>query len=116
MVPRLVFEKILSKKSLIYCRFSTSQVIFNIVNFSKTKSLYREGMSPLVKSTSRSKWQHIPAKNVFYYKSPEHHKNYLMSFAFAFDKETDVYQFAYSYPYTYNRLQVRFNFPWYSNS
>ncbi len=81
------------------------KVIFNIVNFSKTKSLYREGMSPLVKSTSRSKWQHIPAKNVFYYKSPEHHKNYLMSFAFAFDKETDVYQFAYSYPYTYNRLQ-----------
>lgn len=84
---------------------SGQKVIFNIVNFSKTKSLYREGMSPLVKSTSRSKWQHIPAKNVFYYKSPEHHKNYLMSFAFAFDKETDVYQFAYSYPYTYNRLQ-----------
>ncbi|PIK59597.1 putative cytosolic carboxypeptidase 6-like, partial [Apostichopus japonicus] len=28
------------------------RVIFNIVNFSKTKSLYREGMAPLVKSTA----------------------------------------------------------------
>jgi len=32
------------------------RVIFNVVNFSKSKSLYREGMSPLVKSTSRPKW------------------------------------------------------------
>ena len=32
------------------------RIIFNIVNFSKTKSLYRDGMSPLVKSTSRKKW------------------------------------------------------------
>ncbi|GLD71849.1 cytosolic carboxypeptidase 6-like protein [Lates japonicus] len=33
-----------------------SRVIFNVVNFSKTKSLYRDGMSPVVKSTSRPKW------------------------------------------------------------
>uniref|UniRef100_A0A8K9UEE3 BEN domain containing 5 n=1 Tax=Oncorhynchus mykiss TaxID=8022 RepID=A0A8K9UEE3_ONCMY len=33
----------------------TQRVIFNIVNFSKTKSLYRDGMSPVVKSTSRPK-------------------------------------------------------------
>ena len=32
------------------------RVIFNVVNFSKTKSLYRDGMSPLVKSTSRPVW------------------------------------------------------------
>uniref|UniRef100_A0AAV2KUI6 Uncharacterized protein n=1 Tax=Knipowitschia caucasica TaxID=637954 RepID=A0AAV2KUI6_KNICA len=32
------------------------RVIFNVVNFSKTKSLYRDGMSPVVKSTSRPKW------------------------------------------------------------
>jgi len=81
------------------------RVIFNIVNFSKSKSLYREGMAPMVKSTSRPKWQRIPAKNVFYYRSPDHHKNYVMSFAFAFDRENDVYQFAYCYPYTYNKLQ-----------
>lgn len=81
------------------------RVIFNIVNFSKTKSLYREGMSPLVKSTSRPSWYRIPHKNVYYYRCPEHHKNYVMSFAFCFDKESDVYEFCYCYPYTYSTLQ-----------
>ncbi|XP_033885219.1 cytosolic carboxypeptidase 6-like [Acipenser ruthenus] len=83
----------------------SQRVIFNIVNFSKTKSLYRDGMSPVVKSTSRPKWQRLPAKNVYYYRCPDHRKNYVMSFAFCFDKEDDVYQFAYCYPYTYSRLQ-----------
>jgi hypothetical protein len=32
------------------------RVIFNVVNFSKTKSLYRDGMTPIVKSTNRPKW------------------------------------------------------------
>lgn len=81
------------------------RVIFNVVNFSKTKSLYREGMTPLVKSSSRPNWQRIPAKNCFYYRCPDHRKNYVMSFAFAFDNENDVYQFAYCYTYTYTRLQ-----------
>ncbi|TPP63310.1 ATP/GTP binding protein 4 [Fasciola gigantica] len=81
------------------------RVIFNIVNFSKTKSLYREGMSPLVKSTSRPSWFRIPHKNVYYYRCPEHHKNYVMSFAFCFDKESDTYEFCYCYPYTYSMLQ-----------
>lgn len=81
------------------------RVIFNVVNFSKSKSLYREGMSPLVKSTSRPKWQRIPPKNVFYYRCPEHKKNYVMSFVFCFDLEDDVYQFAYSFPYSYTKLQ-----------
>lgn len=82
------------------------RVIFNIVNFSKTKSLYREGMSPVVKSSSRPKWTRIPSKNVFYYRCPDHRKNYVMSFAFCFDRADDeVYQFAYSFPYTYSRLQ-----------
>ncbi|KAG7487787.1 hypothetical protein MATL_G00027180 [Megalops atlanticus] len=81
------------------------RVIFNIVNFSKTKSLYRDGMSPVVKSTSRPKWQRLPAKNVYYYRCPDHRRNYVMSYAFCFDREDDVYQFAYCYPYTYSRLQ-----------
>lgn len=88
---------------------SYQRVIFNIVNFSKTKSLYRDGMSPVVKSTSRPKWQRIPSKNVFYYRCPDHRKNYVMSFAFCFDKDEDMYQFAYSYPYTYSRLQKYLN-------
>ncbi|GCC33761.1 hypothetical protein chiPu_0012232 [Chiloscyllium punctatum] len=81
------------------------RVIFNIVNFSKTKSLYRDGMTPVVKSTSRPKWQRLPSKNVYYYRCPDHRKNYVMSFAFCFDRDNEVYQFAYCYPYTYTRLQ-----------
>lgn len=81
------------------------RVIFNIVNFSKTKSLYRDGMTPLVKSTNRSKWVRIPTKYVYYYRCPDHRKNYVMSFAFNFDVEDEVYQFAYCYPYSYTRLQ-----------
>ncbi|XP_059583800.1 cytosolic carboxypeptidase 6 isoform X2 [Alligator mississippiensis] len=83
----------------------SQRVIFNIVNFSKTKSLYRDGMTPMVKSTSRPKWQRLPPKNVYYYRCPDHRKNYVMSFAFCFDREDDIYQFAYCYPYTYTRLQ-----------
>ncbi|XP_064003634.1 BEN domain-containing protein 5 isoform X14 [Pogoniulus pusillus] len=62
-------------------------------------------MAPMVKSTSRPKWQRIPSKNVYYYRCPDHRKNYVMSFAFCFDREDDIYQFAYCYPYTYTRLQ-----------
>nr|CAD7394880.1 unnamed protein product [Timema cristinae] len=36
-----------------------TRVIFNIVNFSKHKNLFREGMTPLVKSTSRPKWYYF---------------------------------------------------------
>ena len=34
----------------------------------------------------------MPGKNVFYYKCPDHRKNYVMSFAFQFDREDDVYE------------------------
>ena len=47
----------------------------------------------------------IPPKHVYYYRCPDHRKNYVMSFAFCFDREDDVYQFAYCYPYSYTRLQ-----------
>lgn len=49
--------------------------------------------------------QRLPPKNVYYYRCPDHRKNYVMSFAFCFDREEDVYQFAYCYPYTYTRFQ-----------
>ncbi|XP_056459268.1 cytosolic carboxypeptidase 6-like [Gadus chalcogrammus] len=52
-----------------------------------------------------SSLQRLPAKNVYYYRCPDHRRNYVMSFAFCFDREDDVYQFAYCYPYTYSRLQ-----------
>lgn len=60
--------------------YAGQRVIFNIINFSKTKSLYREGMAPLVKSTSRPEWQRVPKQNVFYYKCPRHRKGYIMSY------------------------------------
>ncbi|XP_068082108.1 cytosolic carboxypeptidase 6 [Anabrus simplex] len=82
------------------------RVIFNIVNMSKSKNLFRDGMTPLVKSTSRPKWQRMPNKHVFYYRSPEHRNHYVLSFAFGFDREDDVYQFAFSYPYSYSRCQA----------
>ena len=47
----------------------------------------------------------IPAKHVYYYRCPDHRKNYVLSFAFCFDRESDVYQFSYCYPYSYTRLQ-----------
>ncbi|XP_066500832.1 BEN domain-containing protein 5-like isoform X3 [Hoplias malabaricus] len=57
------------------------------------------------RETERQKEQRLPAKNVYYYRCPDHRRNYVMSFAFCFDREDDVYQFAYCYPYTYSRLQ-----------
>ncbi|XP_037091173.1 cytosolic carboxypeptidase 6-like [Pollicipes pollicipes] len=82
------------------------RVIFNIVNFSKTKNLFRDGMTPLVKSTSRNKWQRMSKKHVYYHRSPEHRNNFILSFAFAFDREEDVYQFSICFPYSYSRLQM----------
>lgn len=80
-------------------------VLFNCTNFSKGKSLYRDGMSPLVKSTSREYWQRLPSRSVYYYKCPRHKMNYVLSFVFEFDSEEDTYWFAYSFPYTYGDLQ-----------
>ncbi|KAI9204182.1 cytosolic carboxypeptidase 6 [Polychytrium aggregatum] len=82
------------------------RIIINIINFSKTKSLYRNGASPVIKSEQRPQWHRIPSKSVFYYRSPRHKKSYIMSFAFTFDRADDVYYFAYSFPYTYTDLQM----------
>lgn len=40
---------------------------------------------------------------VFYYRSAQHQNHYVLSFAFAFDREDDIYQFALTYPYSYSR-------------
>ena len=79
------------------------RIIFNIVNLSKSKNLFRMGLTPLVRSSSRPSWRRVPQTNVYYYKSPEHNNNYVLSFAFAFDKDGEKYQFALSFPYTYSR-------------
>ncbi|XP_025833331.1 cytosolic carboxypeptidase 6 [Agrilus planipennis] len=80
------------------------RVIFNIVNMSKCRTLLSEGMTPLVKSSTRQKWQRIPKRYVFYHRSPYHRGNYILSFAFGFD-EDEIFQFALTAPYSYSRLQ-----------
>lgn len=81
------------------------RVILNVVNISKNKNLFRDGLTPIVKSTGRPKWQRVPKSNVFYYKSAAHQDHYVLSWSFAFDKEDEVYQFALAPPYSYSRLQ-----------
>eukprot|EP00904_Undaria_pinnatifida_P004320 jgi/Undpi1/1388/HiC_scaffold_11.g04780.m1 len=85
------------------------QVLLNIVNFSKRKSLYREGLAPVVCSRRRPQWNRIPSTQVLYYRSPKGPGNrmaYVMSFLFQFDGVKDApYYFAYSFPYTYTDLQ-----------
>ena len=93
-------------------------VVFTMVNISKTRNLFSQGMTPVVRSSGRPRWwevmvdyaghgsyyrQRLPASSVFYFKSPEHRNNYVLSFAFCFDTEHETYQFALSYPYSYSR-------------
>ena len=55
--------------------------------------------------------QRIPSKSVFYYRCPDHGNNYVLSFAFAFDREGDIYyvskkHFAAQPNYYLHRLTV----------
>ncbi|CAM9541706.1 unnamed protein product, partial [Ectocarpus fasciculatus] len=81
--------------------FRWLQVLLNIVNFSKTKSLYREGLAPVVCSRGRPHWNRIPSSQVLYYRSPKGPGNrmaYVMSFLFKFDVATATpYFFAYAF-------------------
>ena len=67
--------------------FLGQRVLFSVTNFSKGKSLYRDGMSPLVRSSSpaRGAWERVPPHNVFYYRSPRHRGGYVLSWLFQFD-------------------------------
>ncbi|EDV30487.2 uncharacterized protein Dana_GF22916 [Drosophila ananassae] len=85
------------------------RVLFNIVNISKSRNLFASGLTPLVKSSSRPKWQRLPKRQVFFYRSAMHQGHYVLSFAFIFDKEEDVYQFSLAWPYSYSRLQSYLN-------
>ena len=80
------------------------RVIFNLVNLGKTRSLFRIGMTPVVKSTSRPRWQRIATKQIYYFNSPEHSDQMVLAIAFSFDREGEIYSFASSYPYSYSRL------------
>ena len=82
--------------------FSGQMVIFHIVNFSKGKSLYREGMSPVVRSQSRPNWTRLSQSQCYYWRGDN--GGYILSFTFKFD-EMERYDFAYCFPYSYSKLQ-----------
>ncbi len=46
----------------------------------------------------------MPAEHVFYYRSPIHRDNFVLSFGFCFDLEDERYHFALSQPYSLSRL------------
>lgn len=79
------------------------RTILHISNFSKTRSLYRLGMAPVVRSTSRPEWVRMDERQACYYRSAKT-KKYALSFGFLFDREEE-YFFAYSFPYTYTHLR-----------
>lgn len=106
------------------------RVLIHMVNFSKTKSLYRDGMSPLVRSSSSATWERIHPKSVFYYKqkdrptkkrddaaveddgrdSPEDGGEggkktpCVLSIVYTFDTK-EAHWFSYSYPFGYTMQQ-----------
>ena len=82
------------------------RVILNVVNLSKARNLFSEGLTPVVKSTTRPRWQRMPKQNVFYYKSPLHHEHFVLSFAFSFDREDERYSFALAQPYSLSRYDI----------
>lgn len=102
----------LSPRHRLWFQFGVSngapeqRVLFSIVNFSKARAQYRDGLAPLVRSKRRPVWQRLPTRNIFYYKSARHKAPYLLSFLFAFDEEEDTYEFAFCYPYSYADLQA----------
>jgi cytosolic carboxypeptidase protein 6 len=81
------------------------KVVFNILGYSKTKSLFRDGMAPVVCTSARPYWERMPPQSVFYYRSPRHNKDYVLSFPFCFERADETYYFAYCFPYTYSYLQ-----------
>lgn len=81
------------------------KAIFNIVGYSKTKSLFRDGMAPVVCTSARPFWERMPPAAAYYYRSPRHDHQYVLSFPFCFERADETYYFAYCFPYTYSYLQ-----------
>ncbi|KAL0237009.1 hypothetical protein PCE1_000406 [Barthelona sp. PCE] len=77
-------------------------VLFHVKGFCKTRSLYRHGMSPVVRSSTYLEWRRLPAPYVFYY---HYNDENTMSFLFKFADPADSYFFAYTFPFSYTQLQ-----------
>ncbi|CAD7704355.1 unnamed protein product, partial [Ostreobium quekettii] len=80
------------------------RAVATIVNFSKTRSLFKSGMTPVMRAGGCSQWSRMPPKDVFYYKSAKHNCH-VLSMALKFGRSGDGYEIAYSFPYPYTRMQ-----------
>ncbi|XP_055525554.1 cytosolic carboxypeptidase Nna1 isoform X2 [Wyeomyia smithii] len=104
---------------------------FSIINLTKPDSLYKEGMRPLMYSTSDAEYNHVGwqrcGENISYFRNDSdngynhgsyHHRpaddddddyignsSFTLSFNIEFRFDGDTVYFAHSYPYTYSDLQ-----------
>ena len=83
------------------------EVRFNVLNFTKTESLYRQGMLPFVLSQTRQGW-HRAGADVKYAPSKLTQMGsrslYSLSFTYRFPAKGDKVYFASAVPYTFSRL------------
>lgn len=90
------------------------KVRFNLLNFIKTKSLYNEGMKPLIYSEKASEKGWIRGGDQIAYSSNSYRREHLngmynryystFTFTYQFKEDEDNVFFAYSLPYTYSDL------------
>jgi len=94
---------------------------FRITNYTKTSSLFENGMLPVVYSTKAKKQEnkgwHRAGTDVAYFKNSlgKGHSNsvvvtsneegYCLAFKYRFEYDDDTVYLAYCYPYTYTRLR-----------
>uniref|UniRef100_A0A915ETD0 Uncharacterized protein n=1 Tax=Ditylenchus dipsaci TaxID=166011 RepID=A0A915ETD0_9BILA len=83
------------------------EVVFNIVNFSKLRTLFDSGAAaPVFKTDADKVWSNrISAKHIYYYRSQPHGDRFILSFVHVFQTKNEHSEFAYCIPYTYSQLQ-----------
>eukprot|EP01083_Nonionella_stella_P011117 31613_1 len=81
-----------------------NKVTCHVHNYSKGKSLYSEGFTPLIRSKTKPIWTRLPSNHVSWFKCNRHKRN-CFTISVVFDRSGDEYFFAYSFVYTYSYLQ-----------
>eukprot|EP00928_Gymnodinium_smaydae_P030216 TRINITY_DN22528_c0_g1_i1.p1 TRINITY_DN22528_c0_g1~~TRINITY_DN22528_c0_g1_i1.p1 ORF type:complete len:740 (-),score=88.27 TRINITY_DN22528_c0_g1_i1:40-2217(-) len=87
-----------------------STVTFNLVNMSKSDSMFARGMKPVVWSKQAARGWERGGEDVQYFPTSRSLNNtrsqyYTLSFSYTFEHNDDTVFFAYHYPYTYSHLQ-----------
>ena len=86
------------------------EITLNILNFTKSESLYRQGMKPVVLSqTQKRGWRRTEGEvkyGISKLTSVASRVFYTLSFTYKFPPQGDKVYFAYSVPYTYSRLHA----------